>query len=199
VCAAAPIVADGVVVGALAATGSSPDPVVMRTVRQVAAVLAAPLAHDCAHEGARDAQRNDLQAAHAAAAGDGAAGGDRGYPVDQAEDLAGILPVGAPGRTRFITREQVRWVEADGDYVRLHTAEGETFLARVPISRLERSWSPHGFIRIHRGYLVPFRHISEFSVASGTHSVVVDGQHLPVSRRRAREVRSRILRARRLR
>jgi hypothetical protein len=73
------------------------------------------------------------------------------------DDLAGILPVGAPGRTRFITREQVRWVEADGDYVRLHTAEGETFLARVPISRLERSWSPHGFIRIHRGYLVPFR------------------------------------------
>jgi DNA-binding LytR/AlgR family response regulator len=171
VCAAAPIVADGVVVGALAATSSAPDPVVMRTVRQVAAVLAAPLVHDGAHDGARD----------------------------PADDLAGILPVGAPGRTRLITREQVRWVESDGDYVRLHTAEGETFLARVPISSLERNWSPHGFIRIHRGYLVPFRYISEFSVSAGTHSVTVDGQHLPVSRRRVHEVRSRILRARRLR
>jgi hypothetical protein len=181
----------------------------MRTVRQVAAVLAIPLTRDGGHEGVRAAgqgvgaaRRGDVPGAVPAAVADGVRGvarDDRGDAADPADDLAGILPVGAPGRTRFITREQVRWVEADGDYVRLHTAEGETFLARVPISRLERSWSPHGFIRIHRGYLVPFRHISEFSVVAGTHRVMVDGQHLPVSRRRAGEIRSRIVRARRLR
>ena len=167
VCAAAPIVVDGVVAGALAATSRSPDPIVMRTVRQVAAVLAIPLTRDGGHEGVRAAgqgvgaaRRGDVPGAVPAAVADGVRGvarDDRGDAADPADDLAGILPVGAPGRTRFITREQVRWVEADGDYVRLHTAEGETFLARVPISRLERSWSPHGFIRIHRGYLVPFR------------------------------------------
>lgn len=110
------------------------------------------------------------------------------------DDPSDLIPVETAGRTRFISREQVFWVEAEGDYVRLHTADGGAHLVRIPISHLEERWSAHGFIRIHRGYLVSFRHITEFSVTANVHTVVVGGCSLPVSRRHVREVRDRILR-----
>jgi two-component system, LytTR family, response regulator LytT len=106
-----------------------------------------------------------------------------------------MIPVEVAGRTRFIPRDQVLWVEAEGDYVRLHTTDASTHLVRMPISHLEERWAAFGFIRIHRGFLVSFRHITEFSVTNGIHAVTVAGHSLPVSRRHVRDVRDRILRA----
>jgi DNA-binding LytR/AlgR family response regulator len=111
------------------------------------------------------------------------------------EDLTVSIPVENGGRTRFVSRDLVRWVEADGDYVRLHMEDGEVHLVRIPISRLQAVWAAHGFIRIHRGYLVASRHITEFSMSDGVRTVTIDGHALPVSRRHAREVRDGILRA----
>ena len=105
-----------------------------------------------------------------------------------------MIPVETAGRTRFVSREQVLWAEAEGDYVRLHTADGGAHLVRIPISHLEERWSAFGFIRIHRGFLVSFRHITEFSVTGSVHTVMVGGRSLPVSRRHVRDVRDRILR-----
>ena len=105
------------------------------------------------------------------------------------------IPLESAGRTRWVTPAQVRWVEAEGDYVRLHMADGDAHLLRMPISHLEERWAAHGFLRIHRSYLVPVGHIAEFAVAGNNHSVKVAGQWLPVSRRHARDVRDRLLRA----
>jgi DNA-binding LytR/AlgR family response regulator len=115
-------------------------------------------------------------------------------PAPPGDDASDLIPVETAGRTRFISREQVHWVEAEGDYVRLHTADGGAHLVRIPISHLEDRWSAHGFIRIHRGYLVSFKHITEFSVTGSVHTVTVGGRPLPVSRRHVRDVRDRILR-----
>ena len=43
------------------------------------------------------------------------------------------------GRTRMVERDSIRFVEASGDYVRLHTDDG-AFLVRMPISSLEETW-----------------------------------------------------------
>jgi DNA-binding LytR/AlgR family response regulator len=112
----------------------------------------------------------------------------------QADESAAAIQVEAAGRIRLVTPRQVRWVEAVGDYVRLHTLEGDAHLVRMPISHLEDKWAASGFIRIHRSYLVPADHISEFSVTGSNHSVTVFGRSLPVSRRHAREVRDIVLR-----
>ena len=122
-----------------------------------------------------------------------------GRPPDQPgpaadEDPFAMIPIETAGRTRLISREQVCWAEAEGDYVRLHTTDGEAHLLRMPISHLEERWSARGFLRIHRGYLVAIRHITEFSVTGGVHTVTVAGRCLPVSRRHVRDVRDRILR-----
>ena len=45
------------------------------------------------------------------------------------------IPVELGGVTRFVQRSQVRYVEAHGDYARLHTEDG-THLIRVPLSTL---------------------------------------------------------------
>jgi DNA-binding LytR/AlgR family response regulator len=128
---------------------------------------------------------------------DRALGQQPGRPVPRRddEDPSATIPVEIAGRTRLIPREQVRWVEAEGDYVRLHTTDGSAYLVRMPISHLEERWAAYGFIRIHRSFLVPFRHITEFSVTNGVHAVTVHGQSLPVSRRHVRDVRDRILRS----
>jgi DNA-binding LytR/AlgR family response regulator len=110
------------------------------------------------------------------------------------DDSSDLIPVETAGRTRLVSREQVHWVEAEGDYVRLHTADGGAHLVRIPISHLEERWSAYAFIRIHRSYLVSFKHITEFSVTGSVHTVMVGGRSLPVSRRHVRDVRDRILR-----
>jgi DNA-binding LytR/AlgR family response regulator len=116
-------------------------------------------------------------------------------PDPPGDDPSATIPVEIAGRTRLIARENVRWAEAEGDYVRLHSADGSAYLVRIPISHLEERWSAYGFIRIHRGFLVQVKNITEFSVTNGVHAVTIAGHSLPVSRRHVRDVRDRILRA----
>jgi len=111
------------------------------------------------------------------------------------EKPAPAIPVEIGGRTRMVECAQVCWVEAVGDYVRLHLTDGSAHLTRMPISHVEEKWSAYGFVRIHRGHLVPVRAITEFAMVGGNHTVTVFGQVLPVSRRHARDVRERFLRA----
>lgn len=107
-----------------------------------------------------------------------------------------MLTVETAGRTRFVSRDDVRYAEARGDYARLHTAEG-AYLVRIPISTLEARWADAGFFRIHRGYLVSLGAVTELRAATGTGSlVVVDGRELPVSRRHARDFKEALVRSR---
>jgi len=105
------------------------------------------------------------------------------------------IAVETGGRTRMVERDAIRFVEASGDYVRLHTPDG-AFLVRVPISSLEETWRDAGFVRVHRRYLIPLRHVSELRVRNGGgYDLVVAGQVIPVSRRHARELRDRLARS----
>lgn len=97
------------------------------------------------------------------------------------------------GVVRFVRVADVQFVEAQGDYARLHTAAG-SFLVRTPISALEENWSPLGFVRIHRSHLVAVRYIEELRVDGGQMTVRVGGETLTVSRRHAREVRELLVR-----
>ncbi|MDQ3944358.1 MAG: LytTR family DNA-binding domain-containing protein [Actinomycetota bacterium] len=105
------------------------------------------------------------------------------------------IAVETGGRTRMVERDSIRYVEASGDYVRLHSDEG-AFLVRMPISALEDAWRDAGFVRVHRRYLIAVRHITELRTRpGGGYDLVVAGQELPVSRRHARELRDRLSRA----
>ncbi|MEU5881710.1 LytTR family DNA-binding domain-containing protein [Spirillospora sp. NPDC047279] len=104
-----------------------------------------------------------------------------------------MVPVELAGRTRLVSRRAVTYVEAQGDYVRLHTDDG-SYLVRMPLAALARRWEAAGFIRIHRSTLVASAHISELRFDGGRAAVQVGAELLPVSRRHTREVRDLLVR-----
>lgn len=112
-----------------------------------------------------------------------------------APDAMAALPVETAGRTRYVRRGEVRYVEAHGDYVRLHTRSG-VHVVRMPISRLEEYWEPAGFVRVHRGFLVALDAVRELrSDSVGGLLAHTELGDVPVSRRHARELRERLLAA----
>ena len=105
------------------------------------------------------------------------------------------IPVELGGVTRFVSRSEVRYVEAQGDYTRLHTAGG-SHLVRLPLGTLEERWGDAGFLRIHRSLLVSLAHVDEVRVDGGRCSVVVAGTELQVSRRHTPMLRELLRRSR---
>jgi DNA-binding LytR/AlgR family response regulator len=103
------------------------------------------------------------------------------------------ISVELAGVTRFVRRSQIRYVEAQGDYARLHVAR-ESHLVRTPLAALEERWSDAGFVRIHRSTLVALAHVDEVRLADGRCSVRLGDDVLPVSRRHTRELRERLIR-----
>jgi DNA-binding LytR/AlgR family response regulator len=106
-----------------------------------------------------------------------------------------VVPVELGGTTTMVPRSAVRWVEAQGDYVRLHT-DGESHLVRMPLGELEGRWRDAGFVRIHRSFLVARGRITALRKTTPGHVVHVDTGgdpaevELPVSRRHLAAVRA---------
>lgn len=104
------------------------------------------------------------------------------------------IPVELGGVTSFVQRSDVLYVQAQGDYARLHTAEG-SHLLRVSLTLLEERWAEAGFARIHRSTLVSLPAITQVRTEGGRSVVVVgDGIELQVSRRHTRDLRDRLIR-----
>jgi DNA-binding LytR/AlgR family response regulator len=115
--------------------------------------------------------------------------------ASQSVDDIPTVPVEFGGRTSIVERGNVCWIEANGDYVRLHTVQGSSHLVRLPLGLFEQHWAAHGFVRIHRSYLVALRHVTEVRTGSGGGAIVrVAGQDLAVSRRHTAELKHRLLR-----
>ncbi|MEV4640320.1 LytTR family DNA-binding domain-containing protein [Actinoplanes sp. NPDC049548] len=113
-------------------------------------------------------------------------------PAKRAEEPS--IPVELAGTTRMLPRSSVRWVEAQGDYARLHTADA-SHLVRVSLATLAERWADAGFVRIHRSYLVQLRLVTELRLTQSGYVVTIDGTELPVSRRHTRELKDKLIRA----
>ncbi len=85
--------------------------------------------------------------------------------------------------TRYVKRSDVVYVEAQRDYVRLHTRSA-SHLVRTPLAALEERWVDAGFLRVHRRFLVNARFVEGLRSTAGHLSVDLGGQQaVPVSRR----------------
>ena len=110
-----------------------------------------------------------------------------------------VIPVELGGVTQLVRCDTIGWVEADGDYARLHTSSG-SHLVRIPLSTLEERWRSRGFQRVHRSYLVALKMVTGLRTSNETTMVRLRANgasppvELPVSRRQAREIRDRLIR-----
>lgn len=109
-------------------------------------------------------------------------------PEHPADDL---IAVTLGSTTRMVRRDAIQYAEAQGDYVRLHTADGG-FLVRVPLGDLEQRWAGAGFVRVHRSYLVALAHVTRLQLAGSGPTVTVGATALPVSRRLLPGLRERL-------
>ena len=87
------------------------------------------------------------------------------------------------GRVAFVAVDEVDWIGAEDDYVRIH-ARGASPLVRARIGELARQLDPERFVRIHRSTLVNIDRVRELRPAfHGDYTAVLhDGTELRVSR-----------------
>jgi two-component system, LytTR family, response regulator len=101
--------------------------------------------------------------------------GKRGFP----ERIA--LKVGP--RTRFVRIADIDWMEAEGNYIRLHVGD-RSHLVRETMAMMEDRLDPTQFVRIHRSTFVNVDRIRELETVSRSESVVIlnNGRKLTASR-----------------
>jgi len=106
------------------------------------------------------------------------------------------LMVKTAGRINFLRTEDIDYVEADRDYVRIHNG-AKKHLLREKISRLEQTLPGNRFLRIHRSTIVNIDRIKEMQpLCNGEYSVILhDGTRLTLSRSFRERVFSRLVTA----
>jgi two-component system, LytTR family, response regulator len=94
-------------------------------------------------------------------------------------------------RIFFVPVSNVLWIEATGNYARIHTA-GAGHLLRETLSRLEDKLAPHQFIRVRKSAIVNGACISEIRpMFDGVYDIVLtDGAVVTSSRRYAHKLRA---------
>jgi DNA-binding LytR/AlgR family response regulator len=97
------------------------------------------------------------------------------------------------GGTRLLVRSSILYLQAHGDYVRIYADSGR-FLLRGRLSEIERRWTAHEFVRVHRQYLANLRRAVELRPELNGTAVLVleDGSEIPVARREVSELRRRL-------
>jgi two-component system LytT family response regulator len=93
------------------------------------------------------------------------------------------LVIRSVGRVFFLKTDEIDWIEAAGNYVKLHVGR-EGHLLRETMNRLEGKLNPDKFLRIHRSTLVNIDRIKELQpLFSGDYTVILrDGRQLTLSR-----------------
>jgi two-component system LytT family response regulator len=87
------------------------------------------------------------------------------------------------GRVLLLDANEIEWIEADGDYVRLHGRE-RALLMRETLQAVESRLPPEKFVRIHRSTIVNVTAVRELVPHVNREFIVImkDGARLKLSR-----------------
>ena len=93
------------------------------------------------------------------------------------------LVVKTGGRVFFLRTREIDWIEAAGNYLRLHVGP-ETHMIRQTMSVMEEQLDPRVFFRIHRSQIVNIDRVKEMQpLFNGEYEVVLrTGERLTLSR-----------------
>ena len=94
------------------------------------------------------------------------------------------LIIRSRGRVIIVLLDEIDWIEACANYVRLHLTGKDAHLFRQPISKLAEQLDSSKFVRIHRSYIVNASRIRELQPCNSGEFIVSlrDGKELPCSR-----------------
>jgi two-component system, LytTR family, response regulator LytT len=107
-----------------------------------------------------------------------------------------IVPVAMVrgGRTRLVSRSSILFLESQGDFVRVVSDDGGRYLIRQSLTEISERWAEHGFVRVHRRFVVNLRRAVEVEPnLNGTAVLVLaDGNRVPIARRSVADMRRRL-------
>ena len=103
--------------------------------------------------------------------------------VKRQDEYLERLPVAENGRILLVKTIEIDWVEAEGNYARLHVGP-RTYEIRETLTTLDQRLNPRDFLRIHRSTIVNVHRIREIQPwFHGYHLVVLEsGQRFRMSR-----------------
>jgi len=114
---------------------------------------------------------------------------------DRETQPAPRIAVVAGAGTDLLEPDEIHYVQAEGDYCRVHTHD-RAYLATVPLAELERRLPAGRFVRIHRSYLVNLGKVAGIRRAGADRislQLADDARtELAVARRQARRIRERL-------
>ena len=88
---------------------------------------------------------------------------------------------------KVLTRD-IAFIKSDDNYTRITNIQGETFTARMTLSKLEQMLPRDIFARVHRQYIVQVDKIEALDTSSNT--IQIGKENIPVSRNRRKELES---------
>lgn len=88
------------------------------------------------------------------------------------------------GEITRVPVQSIDWVDAAGDYMCIHTSDGQTHILRRTMKELEQELDPRLFVRVHRSAIVNVSTIAKLQMLSnGEHQLMLtNGQAVKVSR-----------------
>ena len=97
------------------------------------------------------------------------------------EQLRVVVKTGS--KIRIIPVHEIIFIEADDDYVRIHSADG-SFLKKKTMQHYETVLNPTEFVRVHRSYIVSIPQITriETSEKDVHEAVLKNNQRIPLSK-----------------
>lgn len=137
----------------------------------------------CARAKAALARRDGERAGQGRTLEDLSGRGGSGEPAVPAAP-PGPFVIRSHGRVNFVPEADVLWVEASGDYVRLHTKD-HSFLLRDTMTNIESRLGAEKFVRIHRSTIVRLDVIREIRLKDEGHRgevILPDGSATALSR-----------------
>lgn len=108
---------------------------------------------------------------------------DQSQPVMN-ERFPEAISIKDSGEITRVPVSAIDWVDAAGDYMCIHTRDGQTHILRRTMKELEQELDPKLFVRVHRSAIVNVNTIAKLQMlANGEHQLMLtNGQAVKVSR-----------------
>jgi two-component system LytT family response regulator len=99
------------------------------------------------------------------------------------ESYASRIVFKSRGRILFLSVDDIRWIAAEENYVRICTV-GESHLLRETMTSLESRLNPEMFLRVHRSAIVNLQYVREVKNESDGDATVIltSGEKIALSR-----------------
>lgn len=106
---------------------------------------------------------------------------DEAFPASPEQHTRVVVKTG--NNIRIIPMQEIEYLQADDDYVKIHTKDG-SFLKKKTISYFEKIMDPVQFVRVHRSYIVQVHQVTRIEPyeKDGHLAILKSGEKIPISK-----------------